>query len=63
VQPDPLLEQVGLLEKRSSLVKHLSGGQAQRFSIIAAMVNDPEDLFLDEPTTGLDPQARCNLWD
>jgi ABC-2 type transport system ATP-binding protein len=63
VQPDPLLEQVGLLEKRSSLVKHLSGGQAQRFSIIAAMVNDPEVLFLDEPTTGLDPQARCNLWD
>jgi ABC-2 type transport system ATP-binding protein len=47
VQPDPLLEQVGLLEKRSSLVKHLSGGQAQRFSIIAAMVNDPEVLFLE----------------
>jgi ABC-2 type transport system ATP-binding protein len=63
LKPDPLLEQVGLLEKRRSLVKHLSGGQAQRFSIIAAIVNDPEVVFLDEPTTGLDPQARRNLWD
>jgi ABC-2 type transport system ATP-binding protein len=63
LEPEPLLEQVGLLEKRNSLVKHLSGGQAQRFSIIAAMVNDPEVVFLDEPTTGLDPQARRNLWD
>jgi ABC-2 type transport system ATP-binding protein len=63
LKPEPLLEQVGLLEKRRSLVKHLSGGQAQRFSIIAAMVNDPDVVFLDEPTTGLDPQARRNLWD
>ena len=58
-----LLDKVGLLEKRRSLVKQLSGGQAQRFSIVASMVNDPEVVFLDEPTTGLDPQARRNLWD
>jgi ABC-2 type transport system ATP-binding protein len=63
LKPEPLLEQVGLLDRRRSLVKHLSGGQAQRFSIIAAIVNDPAVVFLDEPTTGLDPQARRNLWD
>jgi ABC-2 type transport system ATP-binding protein len=59
----PLLDKVGLLEKRKALVGELSGGQAQRFSIVASMVNDPDVLFLDEPTTGLDPQARHNLWD
>jgi ABC-2 type transport system ATP-binding protein len=58
-----LLEKVGLLDKRKALVRELSGGQAQRFSIVAAMINDPDVLFLDEPTTGLDPQARRNLWD
>ena len=58
-----LLERVGLEDKAGSQVKHLSGGQQQRFSIIASMVNDPEVLFLDEPTTGLDPQARRSLWD
>jgi ABC-2 type transport system ATP-binding protein len=58
-----LLDKVGLLEKRKALVGELSGGQAQRFSIVAAMVNDPDVVFLDEPTTGLDPQARRNLWE
>ncbi len=63
VPAQELLDKVGLLEKRKALVGELSGGQAQRFSIVAAMVNDPEVVFLDEPTTGLDPQARRNLWD
>ena len=58
-----LLESVQLTEKADSYVEKLSGGQAQRFSIAAALVNDPIVLFLDEPTTGLDPQARRNLWD
>ena len=62
VPPDELLSRVGLLEKKKALVRELSGGQAQRFSIVASMVNDPEVVFLDEPTTGLDPQARRNLW-
>jgi ABC-2 type transport system ATP-binding protein len=61
--PADLLDKVGLLEKRKALVRELSGGQAQRFSIVASLVNDPEVVFLDEPTTGLDPQARRNLWD
>jgi ABC-2 type transport system ATP-binding protein len=61
--PDELLARVGLRDKANSQVKHLSGGQQQRFSIIASMVNDPQVLFLDEPTTGLDPQARRSLWD
>jgi ABC-2 type transport system ATP-binding protein len=61
--PEELLEAVGLAEKRNARVGQLSGGQAQRFSIVAALVNDPEVVFLDEPTTGLDPQSRRNLWD
>ncbi len=63
VAPDELLDKVGLLPKRKALVGELSGGQAQRFSIVAALVNDPDIVFLDEPTTGLDPQARRNLWE
>ena len=63
VSAQALLDKVGLLGKRKALVGQLSGGQAQRFSIVAALVNDPDVIFLDEPTTGLDPQARRNLWD
>ena len=58
-----LLAEVGLKEKARSLVKNLSGGQKQRFSIATTLVNKPVLIFLDEPTTGLDPQARRNLWE
>ncbi|HTJ52296.1 MAG TPA: ABC transporter ATP-binding protein [Cyclobacteriaceae bacterium] len=63
VNPMELLAEVGLTEKASSLVKNLSGGQKQRFSIATTLVNKPVMVFLDEPTTGLDPQARRNLWE
>ncbi len=58
-----LLEEVQLTDKAKSEAKDLSGGQRQRLSIAVGLVNEPKVLFLDEPTTGLDPQARHNLWD
>ena len=57
-----LLAKVGLGDRSSSTLKKLSGGQKQRFTFAASLVNDPEMVILDEPTTGLDPQARRNVW-
>jgi ABC-2 type transport system ATP-binding protein len=63
--PDPMavLKRFNLEEKATSQYKQLSGGQKQRFSLATTLINNPRIIFLDEPTTGLDPQARINLWD
>ncbi|HEX4877710.1 MAG TPA: ABC transporter ATP-binding protein [Chitinophagaceae bacterium] len=63
VDPIELLEMVNLKDKAKSKVKELSGGQKQRFSVATTLINEPRIIFLDEPTTGLDPQARRSLWE
>lgn len=63
VDPMELLKSVDLEDKASAYIENLSGGQKQRFSIAAALVHKPKIFFMDEPTTGLDPQARRNLWE
>ncbi|MBS1780496.1 MAG: ABC transporter ATP-binding protein [Bacteroidetes bacterium] len=63
VDPFALLDTVNLRDKAKNKFKDLSGGQKQRFSIATTLINEPAVIFLDEPTTGLDPQARRNLWE
>lgn len=63
LSPDQLLDLVQLQDKAGSYQSRLSGGQRQRLALALALVNDPELVFMDEPTTGLDPQARRGLWD
>lgn len=63
IDPLILLDTVNLRDKAKAKYKELSGGQKQRFSIATTLINKPKIIFLDEPTTGLDPQARRNLWD
>ena len=63
VDPDHLIDTFGLKDKRNVLFKNLSGGLKQRVGIALSLVNDPEIVFLDEPTTGLDPRARRDVWE
>ncbi len=62
-EPDALIAALGLEESHNKLTKELSGGQQQRLSVALALINQPDLIFLDEPTTGLDPQARLSLWE
>jgi len=63
IDKNKILEEVKLADKAKAKYKELSGGQQQRFSLATTLINNPKIIFLDEPTTGLDPQARRNLWD
>jgi ABC-2 type transport system ATP-binding protein len=63
LDPASVIEEVSLTEKANAYVGKLSGGQKQRLAVALALVGDPELIFLDEPTTGLDPQSRRQLWD
>lgn len=63
INPMELLEGVNLKDKAKAKFKELSGGQKQRFSVATTLINQPRIIFLDEPTTGLDPQARRSLWE
>lgn len=63
INPLEMLDLVALRDKAKAKYKELSGGQKQRFSIATTLINKPRIIFLDEPTTGLDPQARRNLWE
>lgn len=63
VEPMKMLEEFQLKDKAGAMYDKMSGGQKQRFSLATTLINQPRVIFLDEPTTGLDPQARINLWD